>query len=962
MTKKRIVIVAALCAVLAGVAVVLVGRPGHESAPASQPPTNAAAKVTSLPPPGATSLRPPPELGVLVDDDKQGTLRLEGLVVDSLDHPVAGAQVTVSTNPPRTITSEADGSFAFDKLLGKAYTLVARAPDGVAGPVTARLTATSQPVTLRLRPAAAVEVTVITASDRKPVANATVELRDLETVAGTTADTGQVTFSAVAPGGYQAAAWAPGYAKAFTWVRVPRADAAGTIVQRVTLELRQGAPVAGVVRRKDGTPISGALVSFQGASEFMQRGDARRDAVVSDAAGRFRFEAMPAGSFRFVARAEGFAPGTSALVTLGGVSERSGIEIVMDTGGSIAGQVVDTGGAAVPFAAVRVVARVEGFSFDEARQTASDEQGRFEMTGLPRKKLDAVAVGESATSETVEIDLATQAERRDVTITLENAGTISGIVVDSKGQPVAEASVSASPSFRSFGRSRSARTERREQRFDFRLRGGADDLTDQAGRFTLRGLADGEYTLRAAGPGKGRSSLREGTEAKTGDSEVKIVLPADGGVKGRVLLAEGAAPGLFSVSLTTGRRGFGFSPPTPFSSSDGVFTLDDVPPGELELSVNGPDFEPKKVSVKVEADQVTDAGTITVIKGRKLAGRVVDASGKPVANARVVAGARLFGSGVGLGSGQGGGPPMGGGSATRTATTDELGEFALFGVGATDLAIAAEHETLGRSTTILVAATTQDSVVELQILPFGAIEGVISKDGAPAESVAVNVTAQNVPNTNFIVQSGPDGAYRFDKLAPDTYLVQAMGGQMMRGVGFVTKVVKVEPQAVAKVDIDMKSGSTVHVKVALPGGDGGFSFISYTMGAVTAKTYAKLGAEVAKLGASYQGFAPVFPGQDASLPDVPPGLLSVCAAALPAEVRGPAAFEYLGRAGDAVPVYCSSIDVSAGSEPTVTIKIDALPPFVPPPGGSGPPPPGSPGPGGPPPPGGSGPGDPPPPG
>src|ERR1700733_10256636 len=111
---------------------------------------------------GATPDRrePEPDVQVLIDNDPRGALRLEGQVVDVDDHPVAGATVVLSSNPPRTATTEADGGFAFDALVARPYTLVARAAHGVAGPVTARLNAKSDPIVLHLRPAAKVTTTV----------------------------------------------------------------------------------------------------------------------------------------------------------------------------------------------------------------------------------------------------------------------------------------------------------------------------------------------------------------------------------------------------------------------------------------------------------------------------------------------------------------------------------------------------------------------------------------------------------------------------------------------------------------------------------------------------------------------------------------------------------------------------------------------------------------------------------
>src|SRR3954470_21979408 len=116
---------------------------------------------------------------VVIDDDPRGTLRLEGQVIDAEDHPVGGATVVIASNPPRSLLTEGDGSFAFDGLIARPYTLLARAAQGVAGPITARLTARSEPVVLRLRPAARLTVTVV-GGDGKAITGATVELRGVD--------------------------------------------------------------------------------------------------------------------------------------------------------------------------------------------------------------------------------------------------------------------------------------------------------------------------------------------------------------------------------------------------------------------------------------------------------------------------------------------------------------------------------------------------------------------------------------------------------------------------------------------------------------------------------------------------------------------------------------------------------------------------------------------------------------
>ena len=131
----------------------------------------------------------------------------QGLVLGADDKPVEGATVVVSTNPSRQTTTDADGSFGFDKLVGRPYTLVARAPTGVGGPVTAKLTATSDPVVLKLRPGGTVKVTTLDKAGKAgadaPISGATVELRGLDAQTAQTGGDGTVEFPVVAPGGYE---------------------------------------------------------------------------------------------------------------------------------------------------------------------------------------------------------------------------------------------------------------------------------------------------------------------------------------------------------------------------------------------------------------------------------------------------------------------------------------------------------------------------------------------------------------------------------------------------------------------------------------------------------------------------------------------------------------------------------------------------------------------------------------
>jgi protocatechuate 3,4-dioxygenase beta subunit len=248
---------------------------------------------------------------VLFDDDPKGALRLEGQVIDASEKPVSGATVVLASNPPRTTTSGEDGTFAFDSLVGRPYTLTARGKEGVAGPITAKLTEKSDPIVLRLAPGARVVVETVDSSTGKPIDGATVELRGADAIRETTKD-GVATFTQVPAGGYQLAAWAPGRAVTHEWIGV------GVGEEHETLRLEPGAPVSGRVVDPGGAPVARARVTYHGASNWSQQADARFDGVETSKDGTFAFPALPAGSFRFAASHETYARASSQLVTLDG--------------------------------------------------------------------------------------------------------------------------------------------------------------------------------------------------------------------------------------------------------------------------------------------------------------------------------------------------------------------------------------------------------------------------------------------------------------------------------------------------------------------------------------------------------------------------------------------------------------------------------------------------------------------
>jgi protocatechuate 3,4-dioxygenase beta subunit len=880
--------------------------------------TAAPAPEPSASRPARTQPQDMPELSFLMDDDVEGTLRLEGQVVDANKIPIGGAIVTLDSNPPRTATSEDDGSFYFDKLVGRAYTLIAQGDGGVAGPVTARLTDGTEPVILIVRPAASVEVKVLSAADRKPIAGATVEVRGLVSQTGTTGDNGVARIKGVPADGYQVVARADGYAQTATWMRVGGEE----ITETIELSLRRGAPVAGRVIDPDGAALAGAVVLYSGASDWSQQANARWDGVVSDDKGEFRIDGLPEGTFRFRARHEEFAPGLSEPITLDGRNERTGVVVQMEQGAVIAGVVIDEQSAPVPGAAVRVSLGGPGMRFERPRQTYSDDDGKFEMRALPRREIDIVAVHEVATSETESANLEATPEKRDFTLKLDVDGVVAGVVVDSEGEPVEGAQVLLWPDFRR-GDGGSGR--------DFRLRGQSEELTDAGGRFEFRGLQDMPYQVRANPPGvaggRGRAFMREGTPAQVGDTELRIVLEKDGTIRGKVAFQDGEVPEAFTVSLG------GFRGGTPFSTEDGSFSIADVPANTYTITVRGIGFDQaQKPDVEVASGADVDLGTITVTKGRAIEGRVVTAQREPVPGASVTVGRMLFGSGSSTTAAGRFGPP--GTQRNKTVVTGDDGSFIIRGVAASDLNIVAEHETLGRTVPVAIPGSRESTFgLELVMQPTGALEGIVTMGGKPAESVRISCQSQSVPGAIFGVATGDDGKFRFDKLSPGSYMVAAMtGGNPMRGMGFHDgKQVVIASEKTSTVRLEIGEGNIeLLVNLKPKSGEVSFAGIFTVQTEVTATNAKELQIQTANRDGGFSSLGMSINGRPALVENLSPGDYTVCAAPYPTEVQGmQPTLDYMEREGDSMPIFCAKTTVAA--EPArqeVTIPVQ-VPEFVP---------------------------------
>ncbi|HTE53928.1 MAG TPA: sigma-70 family RNA polymerase sigma factor [Kofleriaceae bacterium] len=888
--KIGLVVIVALLAVL-----------GHQYVKRDKGESPAATGAAPAPAPNQPAAMPTPRVGaerVTREDDPTGALRLEGQVISSDESPVGGAIVAIDTNPPRIVTSEADGSFAFDHLIGRDYKLEARADDGYAGPVHLRLAEDTEPVILRVGPGASVTVEVRDADSGDPIAGAVVELRSTLSWTATTGDDGVARLKGVGGSGFDMSlkVAAPGYAPELRRVSPSPGDD-----RRELMTLHRGASVSGRAVSTDGVPIAGARVLAVSTSEPFPLAEPRRDGVITGKHGEWSVASVAPGSYRFVLAHPDYEPATTAIVVVDGATPRTGIEIRAAAGGEVRGTVTSASGVPVVAADVCVVAS-GSVEWRTARQAFTDADGNYVIHGLPRRRAQVVATHASGASDLVDVDL-TDAARATANLTLSIDGSIDGTVVTGSGEPVPEAQVVAEPDW-------SGNAGERER---WGVRGDQYRIADAGGRFHIGGLPAGSYRVRAARPGTSESMLwtQVGQVVPAGTTGLKLAVSSPGTVKGRVLHDDGNPPPAFTVAV-------GYGTPMPFATAGGHFSID-VPGGAFNLAISGPTFIRKLVAIDVEDGGSKDLGTVTVKRGRSISGRVLDASGVPVAAATVAAGLLLTGDGQKL--------YIDGESVGAQETrTDDQGHFLMSGFPPASITVTAGKDGVGRSQSLSIPSGASSAEVDLVLAATGSVSGTARLDGTPLAETIIIASPANGSSSNFFVTTGPDGSFALDTLTLGLYAITPIIGG--GGDKHFRRVDIVAGQR-AQVDIDITTGpGSVEITVKTDAGE-----------PVLASQVAVLGMRVDAPNMAALRYGALLPSLPADGPPVPfytrktlggparvdhmkPGTYTVCAVPLPGDPRDPLVAQQLQQQVNSLPMKCTPVDIGGG-EKELTITVPA---------------------------------------
>jgi protocatechuate 3,4-dioxygenase beta subunit len=317
------------------------------------------------------------------------------------------------------------------------------------------------------------------------------------------------------------------------------------------------------------------------------------------------------------------------------------------------------------------------------------------------------------------------------------------------------------------------------------------------GTFRLGDLTPGSYMLSVNKMDSFIQTLRSVTAPAR---DLAVELPAGGRISGHVVDKSSHQPvTAFQAGVTTSRGGGGMMVMMPpmtrqFTSDDGSFTLENVPPGQTQLVVNAPGFTTGRVSgLSVEDGKALDNVDVGLETGVKLTGRVTGPDGAPLSGVSVseddmAGGGRVMRVNTGVGGGG--------------AVTDPNGEYTIDSLEPGEKTFTFNRSGyLGDQKT--VALSGKEARLDAQLSSGQpAVGQVVTEAGAPVADASVSASSAAEGFGQRTGRSDANGNFQFEGLAPGHYTFTASKNGYAPGVAR---------------DFDISTGAQVRV-VVMSGG------------------------------------------------------------------------------------------------------------------------------------------------
>ena len=377
----------------------------------------------------------------------------------------------------------------------------------------------------------------------------------------------------------------------------------------------EGAVTGRVFDADTKTPITGVEVNVEVLSELSRR-DAKKSAT-TDSEGRYRISGLsvaenihyslscdsPQGYRRLGYNDRPTFNFTTATVI-------DSMDLALEKEVVLSGVVVDTQNKPVPDADVFLSGGSDIYIADKVK---SSSEGTFTFHQLPPTgDLFALARLEGGwVSEPVAITL-TEAGITDLVLVLQEAATVSGVIVDTEDKPLSGYRASA------------------ERKPTDRMGSGEGGESDGEGRFEVTGLPSGAYELIVMSnqmASMGAEQKGVAVELTPGQhlTDVKLVYERDLTISG-IVLNSSRTP-IAGATITAGSPQFGGGTQST-TDADGRFTITDLQEGTYSVDA---DAEGYQYTQTYGVSAGTDNVEIVLPEPYKISGRVLDSvTGKPI--------------------------------------------------------------------------------------------------------------------------------------------------------------------------------------------------------------------------------------------------------------------------------------------------------------------------------------------
>jgi hypothetical protein len=279
-------------------------------------------------------------------------------------------------------------------------------------------------------------------------------------------------------------------------------------------------------------------------------------------------------------------------------------------------------------------------------------------------------------------------------------------------------------------------------------------------------------------------------------SDVVINLPVGGRITGRVFDKATHHPiasfqAGINPSRSVGGRMFSMPPLLrSFTSDDGSFILENVPPGNTQVVVNAPGYAAGRVaSLNVEDGKTLTDVEVGLETGTRLSGRITATDGTPISGATVR---------------EGDGSPM-----MRMmqdgATTDPNGDYTIESLepGEKTFQIAAQGY-LNESRTVTLS--DRETRLDVQLSSGTKVTGsVVTESGTPVADAEVRAMGTAGTFGGRTARTDTSGSFQFEGFAPGHYTFVALRSPYAQA-----SVRDVDVSSGAPIRIVMKSGATIY--------------------------------------------------------------------------------------------------------------------------------------------------------